>query len=126
MEMYKCDHCDGKGTIPVHLEGWSGICPKCMGTGNVDWVENVLWKDKRPRKDGLYCVIEVEKPYTIFEGNFVSVSNNGKIIPCSSTENSRNIFGVAERINHKTNTCEVLMNTNYGKLEIKYLQPEQN
>ena len=126
MEMYKCDHCDGKGTIPVHLEGWSGICPKCMGTGNVDWVENVVWKNNKSIYEfGTFVTVEVEKPYSVFEGNFVALNKDRKIIPCTNG-NSEDIFGVVKEVYHKSNSCRVLINTNYGNLEFKNLQPEQN
>ncbi len=50
----KCDKCKGKGKIPakdhprvyISTEGSLFECPKCFGTGKLDWVENIVGKRK--------------------------------------------------------------------------------
>jgi hypothetical protein len=40
--IYSCNLCDGKGRVPVPQNDVT--CPKCKGTGKLDWVENVVGK----------------------------------------------------------------------------------
>jgi len=59
-----CDLCHGSGTYS-HRDDLDGECPKCHGEGKLDWVENVVGKDPRPKN-----------PYlgqTIFDNNDNSI-----------------------------------------------------
>ena len=47
----KCDRCNGKKTISakdaghfIFREGQKVICPRCQGTGKLDWVEKICGK----------------------------------------------------------------------------------
>ncbi len=47
---YICSQCNGTGNLsntPIF-----GTCPKCSGDGKVDWIENIVGKD-RNRKPGV-------------------------------------------------------------------------
>jgi len=44
LEKIICDKCDGKGIIHNKDSGY--ICPKCLGEKELDWVENIVGKDK--------------------------------------------------------------------------------
>jgi len=47
-----CDQCQGSGKVPVSKHNGITVieslkqCPKCVGTGKVDWIENVVGKRK--------------------------------------------------------------------------------
>ena len=39
-----CDKCSGEGTIPVEGTRFCTNCPKCLGDGKIDWIENIVGK----------------------------------------------------------------------------------
>ncbi len=43
-----CKKCEGSGSWPKKFatleDPWFAICPKCQGTGIVDWIENIVGK----------------------------------------------------------------------------------
>ena len=40
----KCDRCNGIGTLSN--KDITTVCPKCLGEKELDWVENIVGKDK--------------------------------------------------------------------------------
>ena len=57
-----CDKCNGKKTFPVlpvlnritHIHITEVKCPKCKGTGKLDWIENVVGKKQNMVSPGVY------------------------------------------------------------------------
>jgi len=51
-----CDQCEGTGKVPVSKHNGITVieslkqCPKCVGHGKVDWVENVVGKRKTSKQ----------------------------------------------------------------------------
>ena len=45
-----CDKCGGVGTVIVKVSYYRGHkrgpCPKCKGTGRLDWVERIMGKSE--------------------------------------------------------------------------------
>lgn len=50
-----CDRCGGVGRIIVKVRYYRGghkraTCPKCDGTGRLDWIERIIGKSEDNRK----------------------------------------------------------------------------
>lgn len=73
-----CSVCKGKG-IPIPYK--SGICPKCFGTGKLDWISNVMWK-RNVNTTGSGSIFGTSGSSCVFIG-----PNNG----CSNISGSGNI-----------------------------------
>ena len=43
MEEYICDRCGGVGALPNTI---GDSCNRCLGTGKLNWIENVFGKEK--------------------------------------------------------------------------------
>lgn len=44
---YKCPECEGDGIVMGDYP-YSDVCPKCLGEGKLDWIENAMGKKKKP------------------------------------------------------------------------------
>ena len=42
--IYKCNVCNGEGRIDRTTYNGYKICPKCLGKGQLNWIENVFGK----------------------------------------------------------------------------------
>ena len=54
-----CDKCNGNRNIKKvnkNMQSFSIICPKCLGKGSVDWIENIMGKSPT-NFDGYYFSI---------------------------------------------------------------------
>lgn len=67
---YICSKCDGGGFIFHKVLDCSTICGKCLGSGKVNWIENILGKKQTlPPKVDVGRVMVSSNTFYVYDGN---------------------------------------------------------